>query len=417
MKKILLVMLLIGMGQADQLSESGFLNYLKESFTRNDEDINEVLVDECVLFLRTFPTSANNPEVLYILARIHEREDRYAQAVIYYAEILHLYPGSPRCGEARDAVQAILQQKAERTFESAAQKINDFLDGNTFENSLSDRFHNYLAFMYELNHPDLNPFLIERLIYYLHTFDQDVRHPDQVLFWLGDLYRRQRDWLEAMMSYEKILYIKPESMLASEILYNLAQLQYNEMDRYLEARDNFIRLITDFPEKEIAGDAQFYLAELYQRKLDNSNEALTNYRLLIEAYPENTHAVEALKRIAEIYYDADRYEQAIDTYNEIFQRYRTHPYASEALIEIETIYRRKFDDYQRAAETLQKYAESFPELEDAPERYYDAAEMYRDDLNNKEKSIEILNAIIQKFSASPYAEKAREDIAEIEQEK
>jgi len=414
---ILLAILLTGMLQADQLSESGFLQYLKESFSRSDEDINEVLVDECALFLRTFPTSTNNPDILFILASIHEQENSYTQAMIYYLEILRLYPGGPKSGEARDAVRAILQQKAKRTFESVAQKINDFLNDSTFQSSLSDRFHRYLAFMVELNHPDLNPLLIERLIYYLHTFDQDVRYPDQILFWLGDLYRKQRDWLEAMMTYEKILYIKPESLLASEILYNLAQLQYNEMSRYQEARDNFVRLITDFPEKEISGDGQFYLAELYQYKLDNFSDALTNYRLLVEAYPENTHAVEALKRIAEIHYDADRYEQAIEIYDEIYQRYRTHPYAPESLIEIEAIYRRKFDDYQRAAETLQKYAESYPEREDAPERYYDAAEMYREDLKNKEKSIEILNAIIQKFPDSSYAEKAKEDIAEMDQEK
>lgn len=414
MLKILIIALLFtGLVQADQLSESGFLHYLKDSFARNDDDINERLIGECALFLSTFPQSADAPDVLFIRARIHDQEKQYMRAVINYLQLLRLYPEAEITGEAQAALRLILQEKDSRTFRDYVQRIDDYLAEKPPATSLSGRFYNFLAFLHELGHPGIDPYLIEQMIFYIHTFDQDVRNPDQILLWTAGLYQKERDWLEAMMAYDKLIYLKPESALVPEVIFSLGMLQYTEMRRYNEARDNFIRLITDYPEKEITGDAQFFLGELYQRRLDDTDEALTNYRLLIEAYPENKYAVEALRRIAEIHYDADRYEKAISVYEEIYDDYRTAPFAPEALKEIETIYRRKFNDYARAAETLQKYADTYPEREDAPEIYYDAAEMYLEELNNREKALELLRVIIEKYPQSRYAEKAKNDIAEL----
>ncbi len=413
-KILIMLVLLAGLLPADQLSESGFLNYLRESYARNDEDINELLISDCQRFMGTFPQSPNMPEVEYILARIYDQDGQYFRAFIHYQEILWLYPGAAINPEVEKAGKQIMTEKEARAFESFVQKIDDGLAGKPAAGSLSGRFYNYVKFLYELDHPDINPLLIDRIFFYLHTFDQDVTNPDQLLFWIAGLYRMQRDWLEAMMTYEKLICIKPESALVPEVIFELGYIQYSEMGRHNEARDNFIRLITDYPEKEIAGDAQFYLGELYQRKLDDPAEALTNYRLLIEAYPQNSHAVEALRRMAEIHYDADRYEKAIETYEEIYDDYRSDAYTPEALIEIEDIYRSKLRDYRRAAETLTKYSDTYPNREDAAEMYYDAAEMYREELNDKETAIRVLKAIIEKYPESRYAEKAKEDIAEME---
>jgi TolA-binding protein len=403
-----------GLLPADQLSESGFLHYLRESFARNDEDINELLIVDCQRFMRTFPQSQNMPDAEYILARIYDQDGQYFRAFVHYQEILWLYPSAAINPEVEKAGKRIIAEKETRAFESFVQKIDEGLAGRPAESSLSGRYFNYVKFLYELDHPDINPLLIDRIVFYLHTFDQDVINPDQLLFWMASLYRKQRDWLEAMMTYEKLIFIKPESALVPEVIFELGYIQYSEMGRHDEARNNFIRLITDYPEKEISGDAQFYLGELYQRKLDDPAEALTNYRLLIEAFPQNSHAVEALRRMAEIHYDADRYEMAIRIYEEIYDDYRSDPFAPEALIEIEDIYRSKLKDYRRAAETLLKYSDTYPNREDAAEMYYDAAEMYREELNDKETATRVLKAIVDKYPESRYAEKAKDDLAEME---
>ncbi len=179
LKIIILNILFIGLLQADQLSESGVLHYLKENFARKDKEINERLPDECAQFLRTFSRSADTPEVLFILGRIFDQDEEYIPALIRYMELKRVYPGHPRSGEVDEFIRMILQNKAVRTFESHAQKINDYLAGTAFESSISGRFYKYLSFLYELDHPDINPILNDLLIFYLHTFDQDVQNPDQ----------------------------------------------------------------------------------------------------------------------------------------------------------------------------------------------------------------------------------------------
>jgi TolA-binding protein len=413
-KLILIITVLAGLLHADQLSESGFLLYLKDSFERHDKKINELLPNECRLYLRTFPGSANIPVVLNILARVYDQDGSYIKAFVYYLEIVRLYPQAEATGDALDAIRYILQKKATGDFEGYTSKITAYLSTNVSESTLSGRFRSYLEFLHTLNHEDINPLLIDQLIFYIHTFDQDVESLDELLYWTAGLYKMQRDRVEAMMAYEKILYLKPESPLIPQVLFDLAWLQYNDMDRYTEARDNFIHLITDYPDKEVTGDAQFYLAELYQKKLDKPGEAMTNYELLIQAYPTNKHAVEALKRMAVMHYDADEFEKAISVYEEIFDKYKTDPFAPEALSEIENIYRKKFNDYGRAAETLLKLADSYPDREETPEVYYDAADMYREELNDPQRAKQILNVIIEKYPDSRYAGKAKDDIQDME---
>ena len=79
-------MVLTGLLYADQLSESGLLLYLKDSFDRHDDKINERLPEECRLYLGTFPRSANIPEVLNILGRVYDQDGSYIKAFVYYLD-------------------------------------------------------------------------------------------------------------------------------------------------------------------------------------------------------------------------------------------------------------------------------------------------------------------------------------------
>ena len=117
-------------------------------------------------------------------------------------------------------------------------------------------------------------------------------------------------------------------------LFQTGFLQYEETGDYQMAKDTFVSLIAAHPETPVAGEAQFYLAELYEEKLDNPDEAVANYRVLVETYPDNKFAVEALKRVAEIMDDKERYEESIASYHQIFELYPKNTFAPEALLEI-----------------------------------------------------------------------------------
>ncbi|MCK4754299.1 MAG: tetratricopeptide repeat protein, partial [Calditrichia bacterium] len=91
-------------------------------------------------------------------------------------------------------------------------------------------------------------------------------------------------------------------------------------------------------------------------------------------------------------------------------------YTPEALLEIENLYRRRLENYEKAIETLKLYADQFPQREDAAERLFDAGDIYSDDLNNKQAAIDTYNEVINKFPTSDYAEKAKDRIQDLSEE-
>ena len=218
----------------------------------------------------------------------------------------------------------------------------------------------------------------------MRGYTKEAKNVDQLYFWIGDIYSKLSDEHQAIFSYKRIQFLAPQSILIPQALFQIGYLQYEETGEYEKAKDTFVSLIAAHPETPIAGDAQFYLAELYEKKLDNPDEAVANYRVLVETYPDNKYAVEALKRVAEIMADKERYEESIASYHQIFELYPKSEYAPEAVLEMESIYRKKMENYEKAIEILKLYSSQYPQREDASERLYDAAEIYADDLNNKQ---------------------------------
>jgi TolA-binding protein len=285
--------------------------------------------------------------------------------------------------------------------------------------SFTDRniaFFEYIKYIFELNIEDLNEFLLQDIKTYIIIYTEKAKNVDQLYFWIGSLYKKSSDWKQSILAFEKIKYLSPESLLIPQALFQIALLQYQETGQYNEAKDTFVSLISANPDLSVSGDAQFYLAELYENKLDNPDEAVANYRVLVESYPDNRFAVESLKRVAEIMQDQENYIEAIASYYQIYELYPKNTYTPEAILEIENLYLGKLENYEKAIETLKLYAEQFPQREDAAERLYDAGDLYNDELNDKQAAIDIYTEVMNKFPNSDYAEKAKEQIQDLNEE-
>jgi TolA-binding protein len=137
---------------------------------------------------------------------------------------------------------------------------------------------------------------------------------------------------------------------------------------------------------------------------------------LVESYPSSRFAVESLKRVAGIMEDKENYVEAIAAYYQIFELYPKNSYTPEAVLEIENLYRRKLENYDKAVETLKLYTDQFSQREDAAERLFDAGDIYMDELNNKQAAIDTYNEVINKFPTSDYAEKAKDRIQDLSEE-
>ena len=399
-----------------QLDEPKYYTYLHESFSRQDNDIYDYLIDEFNLYLKTFPDSPNSDEALYMLGSLYMAERDYMEAFGTFIKIKFMYPQSARITDCATAINDIINNKESRTFEDHKIKIDQLMAESPENTTPSAAYYSCLEFLYQLHVENLNKFLIGEINNYVHSHTDKSGKKDLLFMWLGDLHEKERDWKKAIYTYNKITHLFPESILVPDVLFKRGYILYKEERSYDQAREAFIRVLTDYPQINSAGEAQFYLAEMYQEKLDNPQEAITNYQLLIESYPDNWHAVEALKRVAEIHDDAERYQEAINTYYQIYELYPDKEYTPDALLEIRTLYRSELKNYEKAIEILKLFATQYAQREDAAQRLFEAGEIYEDDLQRIQAAIDTYHEVKNKFPASKYARRAQDRIEDLSTE-
>jgi len=399
-----------------QVPEEGSFKYLQDAYSKRNVDVMDYLIQENLQFLEQFPNSPNADEVLFMLANLYEEEKKFSLAFISYLQFKFIYSSSNRRNDALSNLNQIVHNKAESTFNDKRKQIDELISHSlSFPDRLSATYE-YLSFLFDLNIEEVNESLINQINTYMRGYTKDAKNVDQLYYWIGDVYSKLSEEHKAIFSYNRISYITPQSILIPQALFQTGYLQYEETGEYQEAKDTFVSLIAAYPESPVAGEAQFYLAELYEEKLDNPDEAVANYRVLVETYPDNKYAVESLKRVAEIMQDKERYEESIASYHQIFELYPKNEYTPEALLEIENIYRKRMENYEKAIEILKLYAGQYPQREDAAEHLYDAAELYADDLNNKQAAIDTYTEVIKNFPNSKYAEKAKDSIEDLREE-
>jgi TolA-binding protein len=419
MKKIMILLILIILPVTNLLSqvpEAGYFEYLKQAFEKRNSDVMEYLIEESNRYLLTFWDSPNADEVQFMLGIMYEDESMYSHAFLSYLKIKFIHPNSDRRNDSVSNLNQIVHNKAEGTFSEKRKNIDELVSQTLPFTDRNTAYYDYIKFVYELNIEDLNEIILDDINTYITIYSKNAKSVDQLYFWIGGLYKKSSDWSQAILAYNKIKYIAPESLLIPQALFQVGLLQYQETGQYSEAKDTFVSLISAHPDLSVSGDAQFYLAELYEKNLDNPDEAVANYRLLVESYPNSRHAVESLKRVAEIMQDKENYVEAIAAYYQIYELYPKNTYTPEAILEIEDLYRKRLEDYLKAIDTLKLYADQFPQREDAAERLFDAGDIYRDELNNKQAAIDTYTEVINKFPTSDYAESAKERIQDLNEE-
>ncbi len=411
--RFLIFSLLLTGGAAAQISESNFATYLEDLYQNRNSRITDRMISEFNDYFYSFHNGANADRMMFLLGRIYMEEEMYREAFVTFLKIKYLYPQTRYLVDVTGNMNQIVLTKAERLFEDHQSEIIGHITAPLSEGDYQRSYFACLSYLHQLNLEDLNIALLKEIRLYLSYYPDNAIKAEDLIFWSGNIYESIDEWYEALVQYRKLMNLFPSSVFIPNALYRIAWIHYKETDQYELARDTFIKLVTDYSQLELAGDAQFYLAELFQNEIENETEAIANYRLLVETYPQNAHAVEALKRVAEMLEDQKNFEEAIAGYYQIFELYPDDEFAPEALMEIERLYRKELDNYEKSAETLKLYAERYPKLENAAENLYDAAEMVEEELNNKQGAIDLYHQVINNFPNSKYAEKARDQIEDL----
>lgn len=155
-------------------------------------------------------------------------------------------------------------------------------------------------------------------------------YQDVTLFWLGEVYLKKGDFLQAQKQYKKLIEEHPTSVYIPQAYYSMGWV-YFESDDYEESRDVFQYIVDHFSSNNLAEDALFKVGEC-SYNLGEYERAVFSFDLYLKSYPSSPRQYEALFNIAESYYYCDQYEQAVIFYEKAKQMAQTSEYIDVCLL-------------------------------------------------------------------------------------
>jgi TolA-binding protein len=133
----------------------------------------------------------------------------------------------------------------------------------------------------------------------------------QVKFALGLFAYKEMNYDEAIAYFSKVP--------SDRGLYYLGRC-YEDTGQYILAIQKYRQVLRKFPESPLADDVAFSIAEAFYRSGQNS-VAVRSYRSFIDGYPDSRFVLNARYKMACVTFREERYDETVRELNEIVSRY------------------------------------------------------------------------------------------------
>ncbi|MCG9126854.1 tetratricopeptide repeat protein [Candidatus Poribacteria bacterium] len=212
---------------------------------------------------------------------------------------------------------------------------------------------------------------------------------------LGEIYYNYtHQYPEALKVYKEILRMEAEGLPTADILLAYIKLGdvYSRMGKYDFAISSFRTLIDITPETH-------FVHQLGQQRIRDIRMALKDLMLqreILRTYKGTPIQVVALFQIAELYRTQSQLnqpEKAIETYQELLERFPTDKLAAEAQWRIAHIRHTTLHQIPLAISEYQKVAVKYPTSNFAAEGLFHMANLYRETENYKQ-ALTVYNSIV-----------------------
>jgi TolA-binding protein len=226
--------------------------------------------------VRRFPEAAIRPEALYRLGEVQFNLKNFDKAIATYQQLLREYPQEKLAPNARFRIGWVRYKAG-----NSSQAIGE----------LSELVR---------HHPN---------------------HPvaAEAHYWLGMAYLSTQQLDDARAQFEKVLAQRPSSDVAGQAILRLGDTFYNQ-GKFAQAIDTYARLTAPGTADVHTPDAEYgIILSLYQ--LRRLHEYATRARAFIARYPTNPLSVTVLYQLAELYEAENRPQLALDTLQEVINRF------------------------------------------------------------------------------------------------
>jgi TolA-binding protein len=252
----------------DALYGRGWVYYQGSDWLKATTEFEQVV--------RRYPEAPVRPEALYRLGEVQFNLKNFEKAIATYQQLLREYPQEKLAPHARFRIGWVLYKAG-----NSSQAIRD----------LSELVR---------DHPG-------------HALAAEAH------YWLGMAYISEKQLDEARAQFERVLALQPSSEVSSQAILRLGDTFYNQ-GKFTQAIDAYTRLAGRGTADVHTPHAEYgIILSLYQ--LRRLNDYATRARAFIARYPTNPLSVTVLYQLAELYEEENRPQLALDTLQEVINRF------------------------------------------------------------------------------------------------
>ncbi|WP_120957254.1 DUF7494 domain-containing protein [Helicobacter pylori] len=264
-----------------------------------------LLIDIGTQWIKNYPTDPNIPEVLYYVAKALDENNNYKQAMRYYKRILLEYKNSRYAPLAQmrlaiEAAEASDLGSASMLFKEAFSNAKD-------KESASEIALNWAEA--EINYQNFNnaKYLIDKVVQ--SNPDYLSMHSELALELLKLLKKNQMN--ESAIEIAHLLLNQDDDVKAKEqVLYDLGAL-YARIKDFKNAHLYNLRYLQDHAELERASVVRARDEKALFSMEGNTQEKIAHYDKIIQNFPNSNEAQKALELKAQLLFDNKRYAEVL----------------------------------------------------------------------------------------------------------
>ncbi|HSF30063.1 MAG TPA: tetratricopeptide repeat protein [Candidatus Tectomicrobia bacterium] len=252
----------------DALYGRGWVHYQGNDWPKAVPEFEQVV--------RQYPQAPIRPEALYRLGEVQFNLKSSDKAIAIYQQLLREYPQERLAPNARFRIGWVRYKAGDN--EQAIRDLSELVR----------------------QHPD-------------HPIAAEAH------YWLGMAHIGEKQLDEARAQFERVLALQPAADIASPAILRLGDTLYNQ-GKYTQAIDAYARLTTGGTPDAHTPDAEYgIILSLYQ--LRRLNEYATRARAFTARYPTHPLSVTVLYQLAELYEAENRPQLALETLQEVINRF------------------------------------------------------------------------------------------------
>lgn len=388
----------------DKLAESQAA-FFEEQFSKAKGESMTYLLKDLDAWLSINSDKSNSDKVLELKAKVQTELKDYKGAILTYIKHIYAYPQSNVNLTVRSQLATLVDAHVDRKL---AQEVNTIAKGDN-SSKKADR----LAAMLEKLAGATAEFFYEPLVQEFITFSADYpdyARADELQKSLAGVFLAKNQPQTAIMAYNKLLAVYPNSALKASVRMEIASVLANNLKDYDQAIEIYQDVTNAHPGTAEAAQSYVRIGELSELRKKYAL-AVSVYDKIIALYPKTDSAFNAFTAKANIQRKSQSLpKEAYDTLNAQADMFKGEVRVVPVLLLAVEVAKRDLKDFKLAANALDRVATEYPNSKEAPVALLDEGEIYAEHLGNKDKAKELYERVLGSYAGNSNAKTAQKRI-------